>query len=124
MLKENKTVRQREKEGFRRWFVNNYFDIIIWYENKYSKLKGFQVCYSKNKHEKAFTWEPSFASSHYVSDSMFEKGMSSFATAILIGHAGKIPDIVINRLIKEQGELDNDILDFIVDKIKEYNKRF
>ena len=124
MLKENKTVRQREKEGFRRWFVNDYFDIIIWYTNINSKLKGFQVCYSRNKAEKAFTWEPNSVSSHYVSDSGFEKGRPSFGTAILIGHAGKIHEIVINRLIKEQGELDNDILDFIVDKINEYNKRF
>ena len=43
-LKENLEVRQRENEGWRRWFVNSYFELIVWYEIKGGQLTGFQLC--------------------------------------------------------------------------------
>lgn len=30
-LVENKNVRQRKDEGVRRWFLDDYFDFIVWY---------------------------------------------------------------------------------------------
>ena len=55
MLTEFKGVRQREEEGIRRWFFNNYFDLIIWYDNS-NQIEGFQLCYDKENNEKALTW--------------------------------------------------------------------
>jgi hypothetical protein len=123
MLTENKTVRQRPEEGYRRWFVSSYFDIIIWYVSKGGKLKGFQVCYSKNHDEKAFTWEENSVSSHFVTDSFTERGMSGMATSILHGDAGLIPDEMIQHLTDEQGDLDQDLYELILDKIEDYNSK-
>ena len=122
-LCENKDVRQRPGEGYRRWFLNNYFDIIVWYEKKDGDIKGFQICYEKNGREKAFTWEPKAVSSHYVSTSGFDKSESSFDSAILMGHAGKIPGEVIDKLNSDQGELDSDLLNNFIEKITSYNKK-
>ena len=47
MLTEFKGVRQREEEGIRRWFFDDYFDLIIWYDNNH-QIEGFQLCYDKN----------------------------------------------------------------------------
>lgn len=121
-ITENKNVRQRPDEGFRRWFVNDYFDIIFWYESDTTTLKGFQFCYSRNNKEKVFTWEPGRVSSHYVSSNQFEPGMSSYATAILDGDAGAIPQNALERLKKDAGELQADYVSLIIDRAEQYNQ--
>ncbi len=42
MIVEKKDARQIENEGFRRWFTDDFFDLIVWYENK--EITGFQLC--------------------------------------------------------------------------------
>lgn len=121
-LVENKNVRQRPEEGYRRWFLNKFFDVILWYKSKDSELFGFQVCYSKNRSEKAFTWEPKLVSSHFIAKRSNHAGFGNYATSILNGHAGKIPEKVLAKLMLEQGELEHDIFDFIISKIEDYNK--
>ena len=54
MLVEKKDVRQIPGEGVRRWFTDNYFDLIVWYEE--GQVIGFQLCYDKGGHERALTW--------------------------------------------------------------------
>lgn len=116
-------VRQRENEGFRRWFVNKYFEIILWYEKKDGDLYGFQFCFSRNKNEKAYTWTKDYQSSHKVTGSFIEQGYSNLSTAILQGDGGSIPEEVINKYKEESKNIDEDINILIVTKINEYNKR-
>ncbi len=71
-LTENKSVRQRPEEGYRRWFLNEYFDIIFWYNKKNGNLIGFQICYNKRGNEKAFTWELKTKSHHFVNTDLSE----------------------------------------------------
>jgi hypothetical protein len=54
MLVEKKDVRQIPGEGERRWFADNYFDLIVWYEE--GQVIGFQLCYDKGGLERALTW--------------------------------------------------------------------
>jgi hypothetical protein len=54
MLVEKKNVRQVPGEGVRRWFTDNYFDLIVWYEQ--GEVVGFQLCYDKTGRERALTW--------------------------------------------------------------------
>lgn len=110
-------VRQRPDEGFRRWFSNNYFDLVFWYEEEAGELTGIQFCYGKPYAEKAFTWERSYKSHHYVS----EQNKTSQATGILRGNAGNIPETVVNRFLEESPEMDEALKDLILDKIDEYN---
>lgn len=120
-LRENTAVRQRPEEGFRRWFVNRYFDLILWYDAPGGQLQGFQLCYSRNNHEKAFTWTGEFASSRHVSDTYYEEGQRSMSTGILKGDAGEIPETVLERLREEAGPLTQDQVQFIADKVHAYN---
>ena len=55
MLSEIRNARQVEGEGFRRWFTDDYFDLIVWYGND-RRLIGFQLCYDKQERERALTW--------------------------------------------------------------------
>jgi hypothetical protein len=54
MLVENRDVRQVPGEGTRRWFSDDYFDLILWYER--GLIIGFQLCYDKEARERALTW--------------------------------------------------------------------
>ena len=54
MLTETKDVRQIPDEGFRRWFSDGDFDLIVWYAA--GKIDGFQLCYDKGHRERALTW--------------------------------------------------------------------
>ena len=54
MLVEKKDVRQIPGEGERRWFTDDYFDLIVWYEE--AQVIGFQLCYDKAGRERALTW--------------------------------------------------------------------
>ena len=124
-LTENKSVRQRSDEGYRRWFLNEYFDIIFWYNKKGGNLLGFQVCYNKNVDEKAFTWEKKTRSHHFVNTDLNENRSKreTMMTAILKGDAGSIKNEVRKNLIKYSGELDKDLINLIIEKIEEYNSK-
>lgn len=56
MLQELKDVKQIKGEGFRRWFVDNDFELILWYDPM-KKLEGFQICYDKMAGTRTITWK-------------------------------------------------------------------
>ena len=122
-ITENRKVRQRVKEGYRRWFVNSFFDIIVWYDKPGGDLIGFQFCFQKNKSERAFTWTREYQSSHIVSDASTGFGIGHLGSAILQGDGGMIPETVIERFERESGEIDKDIKELIIGKIRAYNSR-
>jgi hypothetical protein len=121
-LTEINNVRQRDSEGFRRWYLNSFFDVILWYKNNKKDLIGFQFCYSRNNNEKAFTWTEQYTSNRLVSDTFFEKGVSHISTGILKGEGGHIPEEIIIRFKNESEIINEDIKELIIEKIEEYNK--
>lgn len=121
-LVENQGVRQRPDEGFRRWFVNDYFDLIVWYESNGGELTGFQLCYGRHVDERAFTWQRGKQGSHFVSSGADERGMPWIATAILHGDAGEVPESVLDRLAADQGDLDDDLLAVVTERARAYNE--
>lgn len=121
-LSENRGVRQRPDEGFRRWFVNDYFDLIVWYEHRDGPMVGFQLCYSRGIDERAFTWNRGTRSSHYVSAGGDERA-HWLATAVLHGDAGPVPQHVVDRLREERGDVEDTLLGVIEREIGDYNAR-
>ncbi|MCD1653592.1 hypothetical protein K7J14_02620 [Treponema zuelzerae] len=120
-LTENLTVRQRDDEGYRKWYLNSYFDLIVWYSSKGGALIGFQICYSRNFQEKAFTWTPQYRSNRLVSDTYFEKGVSHMSSGILEGEGGLIPENVIQKFVFESNNLEVEEKKLVVDKMTDYN---
>lgn len=125
-LSENPTVRQRPEEGFRRWFVNSYFDVILWYESARGALTGFQLCYNRGADERAFTWYRDKRSSHYVSsggEPVRGGGTTRrMATAVLHGNAGAVPREILERLERERGDLDPGTLAMIIREAERFNR--
>ena len=57
MLTEIRGARQIPGEGFRRWFRDERFDLIVFYPSeKMAEICGFQLCYRKNDGERVLSW--------------------------------------------------------------------
>lgn len=52
----------------RRWFSDEYFDLIVWYESE-DRIHGFQLCYDKAGRERALTWKRERGFQHTAVDS-------------------------------------------------------
>lgn len=118
MLKEWEGVRQRLEEGRRRWFTDEQFDLILWYDSS-DQLLGFQLCYDKPLSERAITW---FASGTYT-HAKVDDGESTFGTketAVLVSDGVFDSKAVAERFESAAGTVDHEIVRFVIDRLKEY----
>lgn len=122
-LIENKEVRQRPDEGFRRWFVSPFFELIVWYEGQPREISGFQLCVSRNAAERAFTWTKAYTSSHFVSESRTEAGISGMATGILKGDGKRYSREIVARFEAEAVDLEPELRALVLEKWNDYNLR-
>jgi|SRR5208283_1134749 hypothetical protein len=56
MLIECKKVQQIRGEPRRRWFFDDFFDLIVWF-SKENFILGFQLCYDMAGNQRALTWK-------------------------------------------------------------------
>ena len=119
MLKEFINVRQIEGESKKRWFEDDFFDLIVWL-TKNEKIIGFQLCYDKNINEKTLTWKINSGFTHRRIDTGEYGGLRYKETPVLVKdrffNKRKIADI----FLKESTEIDQKIAKFVYQKIKEY----
>ena len=54
MLREVK-AREESAEGNRRWFADDYFELIVWLDER-STVASFQLCYDRRRWQRALTW--------------------------------------------------------------------
>ena len=122
MLKEHTNVRQIKDEPRRRWFADDYFDLIVWVDERHD-IVGFQLCYDKSRHERALTWFKHTGYMHHrVDDGEHTIDMFRKATPILISD-GSFDHKKIASLFKEQStEIEQKISKFVYEKISQFQK--
>lgn len=54
-MTENINVKQSERSFNRRWFSDDYFDLITWQDGE-KNIVRFELCYGKYKDEQALVW--------------------------------------------------------------------
>jgi hypothetical protein len=118
MLSEIRNARQVEGEGFRRWFTDDYFDLIVWYGND-RRLIGFQLCYDKQERERALTWTLEHGFQHNRIDSGEVPGHSKM-TPIIIADGAFNRDPVAERFHKACANIDPAIASFVFETIQAY----
>ena len=118
MLKEYKDVRQVEGEGRRRWFLDDYFDLIVWYDEEQT-IKGFQLCYDKKDHERAVTWTREDGYSHHKIDDGDVTGRAKM-TPVLVSDGIFARDDIADRFLENAADIDRDIGSFVYNRIKSY----
>lgn len=104
MLREVESVRQVPGEGRRRWFTDEYFDLVVWYAED-GALRGFQLCYDKRGQEHAFTWNRGHACVHESMDGGEEPGHSRMSPVLSGVSLEPEPDIAL-RFLRESRNVD------------------
>jgi hypothetical protein len=118
MLKEVKGGGRANEERNRRWFSDDYFDLVIWYDDR-SEIEGFQLCYDIGGNERALTWR---ASGEYAHDSI-DDGETPFRmkqTPILVEDGIFEWERIAEDFRQRSAEIDQAIAAFVLNKMMRY----
>lgn len=119
MLVEYAKVRQRKGEPRRRWFGDEYFDLIIW-ENEDREILSFHLCYEKSWIEKALAWTHENGFRHLSVDNGEEIGGRHKMSPILVSDGLLDIDSLKNRFVIESQQIEMRISEFILQKLNNY----
>lgn len=116
MLKEIKTTNNTDQDMTKRWFNDESMDLIVW-KGPDGEFEKFQLCYDKHRNEHALTWVRSKGFVHNAIDDGETNPGGHKRTPILTPD-GKI-DIpsIVTRFESQASSLDNEIIEFVSEKL-------
>ncbi|HTO22812.1 MAG TPA: hypothetical protein VMQ10_10000 [Spirochaetia bacterium] len=118
MLSEVPNVRQVAGQGTRRWFTDEYFDLIVWYGAGAAPV-GFQLCYDKSTHERAVTWTAEHGYQHNRVDAGEVPGHSKMTPVIVAdGAFERAP--VAQRFREACSRIDPRVASFVLERLSSY----
>lgn len=120
MLTECVNVKQVPGEGLRRWFSDNYFQLIVWYDDDDSEIFGFQLCYDSSVLERALTWKRSNGYMHNQIDDGDRSFLSPKKTPILKRDGLFDKKAVAAKFSEASDMIDRSVSNFVIKKINEY----
>jgi len=120
MLKEIKDVKQESGNVRKRWFSDDYFDLIVW-ENEEKDIVTFQLCYNINVNEHAFYWVADQPTTHHKVDDGDRPGAIK-RTPVLLPESRYDALKILKKFIDHSGLLEKATAKFIVRKIYELSK--
>ena len=119
VLSEIKNVRQIPGDPPRRWFADEYFDLIVWFDADGS-IWGFQLCYDRESRPRALTWSKSEGCVHSgIDDGDCSNGTHKSAP-ILVRDGMFDNKAVGEKLAAASGDLPPDILLLLTEKINTF----
>ncbi|MCF7928845.1 MAG: hypothetical protein K9L68_07850 [Spirochaetales bacterium] len=121
MLYERSDVRQIPEEGNRRWFSDDFFDLIIWYDSK-DEIDGFQLCYDKGEYERAFTWRKSGSVTHHAIDTGDEPG-SSKMSPVLVQDGRFDSEIIRSKFVAAAVKIEPELTDLVDRVLADYSNQ-
>jgi hypothetical protein len=121
MLVERTGVLQKPGDGFRRWFTDSYFDLIIWYTDAAEKeITGFQLCYDKGYKERALTWRKNQGYAHDKIDDG-EGNLATNKMSPILVQDGVFAHIEIrDKFLDAAVGLPSDLRELVRSKLEEY----
>ena len=118
MLTEIPNARQVVGEGRRRWFTDDYFDLIVWYGDEPRPI-GFQLCYDKTGRERALTWTQDHGFRHDQVDAGEIPGHAKM-TPIIVAD-GAFNAEMVSRLFRQSClQIESGITDFVGERLDAY----
>ncbi|MBD3305737.1 hypothetical protein GF339_05090 [candidate division KSB3 bacterium] len=121
MLQEYTQVRQIEGEGKRRWFSDEYFDLIVWYDSDETQITGFQLCYDIGHAPRAFTWQQDTGSTHHRIDDGENRPGKFKATPVLVPDGRFAAETIAHRFQQASRQISPALAQFIYAKILQYS---
>ncbi len=112
-------VKQVPGEPLRRWFTDDFFDLIIWV-NEIGEIVGFQLCYDKNFDQHAITWKKQTGYMHNKVDDGENKPGKYKSAAILIPDGTFDFKKIVEKFKCNCEEIDSKVTSFVYSKLNEY----
>lgn len=119
MLREVSRVRQIANENPRRWFSSPDMDFTVWLEQDGS-VSGFELCYDKEKDERALRWLKNAGFVHERVDDGEGRPGRFKGTPILVPDGLFDSRIIAERFRAESADIDQAIAAFVYGKLLEY----
>ncbi len=119
MLHEIINVRQISGDKSRRWWFDEYFDLIVWYEDD-GHASGFQLCYDKKGYERALTWNEGKGYLHTGIDDGDSFGGGNKMSPILVADGLFGKEAVIARFKEASGGLEEGVFSLVMEKMGAY----
>ena len=119
MLKEAKHVMQVKGEPRRRWFDDEYFDLIVWFE-KDDSICGFQLCYDRERKPRALTWTKQYGYKHTGIDDGEDSGISAKGSPVLVDDGLFDAPSIWKKLEKDAGEVPLQLASFVIEKVRAF----
>ena len=118
MLREIRDVRQVLGEPRRKWFSDEDFDLIVWFEPE-NEVMGFQLCYDKETDQKALTWLKQDGYQHSRIDNGDNPGKMK-ASPVLEANGHFDREGIGRRFRKNRGDVPEEIAGCVYDRILHY----
>jgi hypothetical protein len=119
VLKEYSGVQQAAGQRPRRWFHSQDEDLIVWYAGDGS-IHGFQLCYDKQRSERALTWLPGRGFSHDRVDDGEGSPLTYKRTPMLVADGVFDVHAMLKRFPQIAAALPREVFDFVGGKLREY----
>ncbi len=119
MLRELHDVRQITGDARRRVFSSDDLDLTVWFDDR-DEILGFELCYDKEKNERALRWSREEGFLHQKVDDGENRPGRYKATPILVPD-GAFPAQRISRLFQDNSrDMDQSFAKFIYRKLLDY----
>lgn len=113
------THREVNHQGLRRWFSDEVFELIVWYDYA-GALIGFQLCYDTPHRERALTWRKGSGFAHHQLDEG-DNAPGVFKTSPLLLDDQAFPhDQVVERFRHAATSLEPELSRFVQGKLDSY----
>ncbi len=119
MLKEVQHVMQIRGEPKRRWFSDDYFDLIVWVDET-DNIIEFQLCYNKLYDQRALIWQKKLGFRHDLVDDGEGRPGKYKATPILVPDGRFEREEIAEKFRKESRKIEDRISTFVYEKIMLY----
>jgi hypothetical protein len=119
MLREVTHIRQIKGEQKRRWFSNDFFDLLVWIDET-DGISGFQLSYDRSQNQRALTWHIESGFTHDRIDDGEGKPGKIKATPILLPDSHFNYTEIGGRFKKHGRYIEERIFSFVYKKIMEY----
>lgn len=113
-------VTQPRGEPSRRWFRDERFDLIVWFEG--DQILGFQLCYDRAGRERAVTWLPASGYSHDRIDSDGDRPGLHPTRILLPEPLNSFPHAELTLLEGAAAGLEPALREFVLSKLRAYRQ--
>jgi len=117
MLQEEARETEEARESRRRWFSDEYFDLVVWLSDSGS-IASFELGDEKSRGERAVTWSDDSGYRHFRVDASGDTPMRN-RTPILLPGGPFSKDQVITSFTERSRTLDPAIRAFVLQRLRE-----